>query len=64
VGAKFLRKDDAAVPVDRENLDITIERDRELIPLIRIVRQAAEKPIDLLRSLSPPPSSAGASSEG
>ena len=49
VGAKRLRKDDAPVAVDREDLDVTVERDREFVTLIRIVRQACEKPIDLLR---------------
>ena len=38
--AKLFRKDDTAVPIDRENLDVAVERDRELVPLIRIVRQA------------------------
>jgi hypothetical protein len=47
VGAKTFRKDDAAVAIDRENLDVAIERDRQLIALVRIVRQAREKPIDL-----------------
>ncbi len=49
VGAKRLRKDDAAVTVDREDLDVTIERDRQLVSLVRIVRQASEKPVDLAR---------------
>ncbi len=38
--AKAFRKDDAAVTVDREDLDVAIERDREFIPLVRIVWQA------------------------
>ena len=49
MGAQALRKDDASVPIDREDLDVAIERDRQLVPLIRIVRQACEKPVDLLR---------------
>jgi hypothetical protein len=48
VGAKALRKDDAAVAIDRENLDVAVERDRQLVALIRIVRQAREKPVDFL----------------
>ncbi len=47
VGAKRLRKDDAAVAVDREDLDVAVERDREFVALVRIVRQASEKPVDL-----------------
>jgi hypothetical protein len=47
VRAKVLRKTDASVPIDREDLDIAIERDRQLIALVRIIRQAREKPIDL-----------------
>jgi hypothetical protein len=47
--AKRFRNDDAPVPVEGENLDIAVERDRELIALIRIVRQAREKPVDLAR---------------
>ncbi len=47
VRAKPLRKADAAVAVDREDLDVAVERDRQLIALVRIVRQAREKPIDL-----------------
>ena len=46
--AKAFRKADAAVAVDREDLDVAVEGDRELIALVRIVRQAREKPIDLL----------------
>ena len=46
--AKRLRKDDASVAVEAEDLDIAIERDRQLVALIRIVWQAREKPIDLL----------------
>src|SRR3990170_1955998 len=48
VRAKPFRKDDAAVAVDRENLDVAVERERELIALVRIVRQTCEKPIDFL----------------
>ena len=47
VAAKAFRNDDAAVPIDAENLDVAVERDREFIPLVRIVRQAREKPVDL-----------------
>ena len=49
VRAKVFRNDDTAVTVDRENLDVAVECDREFVPLIRIVRQASEKPVDLLR---------------
>ena len=49
VGAKVLRNNDAAVPIEAENLDIAVECDREFVALVRIVRQAAEKPIDLFR---------------
>ncbi len=34
VAAKRLRKDDAPVAVDRENLDVTVERDREFVTLV------------------------------
>ena len=49
VAAKAFRKDDTAIPVDAENLDVAVECDREFVSLVRIVRQACEKPIDLLR---------------
>src|SRR5690606_30543753 len=49
VGAKRFRKDDTPVSIDAENLDVAVERDRELIPLVRIVWQAREKPVDLFR---------------
>ena len=49
VRAKRFRKHDASVLIDDENVDVTIERDRQLVPLVRIVRQAGEKPVDLLR---------------
>ena len=49
VGAKRLRQHDAAVAVEIENLDVAVERDRELVPLVRIVRQAPEKPVDFVR---------------
>ncbi len=49
VTAKAFRKDDAAVPIDSENLDVAVERDRELVSLVRIIREAREKPIDLFR---------------
>jgi len=49
VSAKRLRKDDASVAVDREDLNVAVERDRQLVSLVRIVRQAREKPIDFLR---------------
>jgi hypothetical protein len=49
VDAKRLRKDDASVPVDGEDLDVAVKRDRQFVPLVRIVRQACEKPVDLLR---------------
>ena len=47
VRAKVLRKADAPVAIDGEDLDVAVERDRQLIALVRIVRQAREKPIDL-----------------
>jgi hypothetical protein len=47
VRAKPFRKADAPVAVDRQDLDIAVERDRQLVPLVRIVRQAREKPVDL-----------------
>lgn len=50
---KAFRKDDAAIPIDREKLNVAIERDREFIPLIRIVWQASEKPVDLFRKSFP-----------
>ena len=34
VGAKVFRKDDAAVAIDRENLDVAVECDRQLVALI------------------------------
>ena len=46
MGAEFFRKHDTPVLVDGEDLDVTIERDRQFVPLIRIIRQAREKPID------------------
>lgn len=46
---KAFRKDDAAIPIDREKLNVAVERDRELIPLIRIVWKAREKPVDFFR---------------
>src|SRR5690606_12959629 len=49
MAAKRFRKDDAPVAVDAENLDVAVERDRELVSLVRIVRQAREKPVDLSR---------------
>ena len=36
-------------PIDGEDLDVAIERDRQLVALVRIVRQASEKPVDLFR---------------
>jgi hypothetical protein len=47
VRAKVLRKADATVPIEREDLNVAIERDRELVALVRIIRQAREKPVDL-----------------
>ena len=47
--AKRFRKDDASVAIDGENLDVAVKGDRQLVALVRIVRQACEKPIDLLR---------------
>ena len=44
-----MRKDDTPVAVDREDLDVAVKRDRQLVTLVRIVRQACEKPIDFLR---------------
>ena len=49
VRTKLFRKDDTAVPIDAENLDVAVERDREFVPLIRIIREAREKPVDFLR---------------
>ena len=49
VGAKRLRKHDASVLIDGEDVHVTIERDRQLVPLVRIIRQAVEKPVDFLR---------------
>jgi hypothetical protein len=49
VTAKAFRKDDTPVPVDAENLDVAVECDREFVSLVRIVRQASEKPVDLFR---------------
>jgi hypothetical protein len=46
VGAQRLRKHDTSVLVDGDDVHITIERDRQLVPLIRIIRQAIEKPVD------------------
>ena len=34
VAAKAFRKDDTSVAVDRENLDVAVERDREFVPLV------------------------------
>jgi hypothetical protein len=53
VRAELFRNDDAAVPVEPEILDRPVERDREFVPLVRIVRQAAEKPVDFLRKPLP-----------
>jgi hypothetical protein len=47
--AKRLRKHDASVLVDGKRMHVTIERDRQLVPLVRIVRQAIEKPVDVVR---------------
>ena len=49
VGAKPFRKHDASVLIDGEDLHVTIERDRQLVALVRIIRQAVEKPVDLAR---------------
>jgi hypothetical protein len=49
VGAKAFRKHDTSVLVDREDLGDTVKRDRKLVPLDRIVRQAREKPVDRAR---------------
>ena len=42
VTAKAFRNDDTPVAVDPENLDVAVECDRELVSLVRIVRQARE----------------------
>ena len=42
VTAKAFRNDDTPVAIDAENLDVAVERDREFVPLVRIVRQARE----------------------
>src|SRR6185436_13403578 len=47
--AKRFRKHDASVLVDGERVHVTIERDRELVALVRIIRQAVENPVDVLR---------------
>ena len=49
VRAKPFRKDDASVPVEPDNLDVAVERDREFVSLVRIVGETREKPIDFLR---------------
>src|SRR5689334_13988422 len=49
VRTQRFRKDDASVAIDAEDVHIAIERDRQFVPLIRIVRQTREKPIDRLR---------------
>ena len=49
MGAKRLRKHDASVLIEAEDVHVTIERDRQLVALVRIVRQAVEKPVDFLR---------------
>src|SRR4029450_10751985 len=54
VGAKPLRKHDTSVLIDGEDLHVTIERDRQLVALVRIVRQAVEKPVDLARNALAP----------
>src|SRR5262249_45352944 len=46
VGAKRFRKHDASLLVDREDVHIAVERDRELVALVRIIRKAVEKPVD------------------
>ena len=48
VRAKRFRKDDASVAIEAEDVDVAVERDRQLVPLVRIIWQASEKPIDLL----------------
>ncbi len=47
--AQAFRKDDAAVAVDIEDLHVAVERDRELIALVRVIGETTEKPVDLLR---------------
>src|SRR6185369_1193993 len=49
VGAKPFRKHDASVLIDGDDVHVTIERDRQLVALVRIIRQAVEKPVDLAR---------------
>ena len=49
VGAKPFRKHDTSVLIDAEDLHVTIERDRKLVALVRIIRQAVEKPVDFAR---------------
>jgi hypothetical protein len=34
VFAQAFRKDDASVAIDREDLDVAVERNRKLVPLI------------------------------
>ena len=49
VGAKRFRKDDAPVLVDAEDLLVAVESDRQLVPLILIIRETREEIIDFLR---------------
>ena len=47
VRAKRFRKHDASVLIDAEGDHVAVERDRQLVPLVRIIRQAVEKPVDV-----------------
>src|SRR5258706_12917732 len=58
MGTKRLRKDDASILIDGQDLHIAVERNRQLVALVRIVRQACQKPIALL------PKSVAASIDG
>src|SRR5262249_49014144 len=49
VGAKRFRKHDASILVEGKDVYFAIERDREPIPLVRIIRKAVEKAVDFLR---------------
>src|SRR5262249_30132348 len=49
VGAQRFRKHDTSVLIDGDAVHVTIEAERQLVPLVRIIRQAVEKPVDGFR---------------
>ncbi len=49
MGAKHLRKHDASILVEREDVDVAIKRDGKLIPLVRIIRKVIKQRVDFLR---------------